>query len=96
MKEMNFEFEIYQEDDVITIHKHDETFFDIILSDYWIWLKTNDMHLWCNDYYDASQSDRHGQQVGKYSKDEYFELPYSELKADLTKYLLQSKYKKYF
>jgi len=93
---MQFEYDVFLSDDIISITKHDETFFDIILNDYWEWIKTNDLNHYCNDYYDASQSDRHGQEVGKYSIEEYFDLHYDTIRADLNKYLLQPKFNKYF
>jgi len=51
-------------------------------------IRDNDLHLWVNDYYDASESDRHGQQIGEYTKDEYFKLDFeSKIKSDITKFL---------
>lgn len=92
---MKFEYDILLSDDIITIIKQDETYFDIIASDYWKWIKDNRMNHYCNDYYEPREYDGHGQVVGKYSMEEYFNLPYSEIKQDLSKYLLESKFKKH-
>lgn len=91
-----FEYEVYLSDDIITIHRHDETYFDIILEDFWTYIDKNDMNHYCNDYYDPTQNDGHGQDSGKLTKDEYFDQHYDTIKADLEKYLLLPKFKKHF
>jgi len=93
---MKFEYDIFKDDDIITIHNHDETFFDMTIEEFWSWVKRNEMHNWCNDYYDASESDCHGQEVGVFTKEEYFDQSYDEIKSALEKYLLMPKFKKYF
>ena len=93
---MQYEFEIDLLNNVITIFKYDEDYFDFEVNSFWNWVKDNDLNHWCNDYYDASERDNHGQEVGEYSRDEYFDLSHEDLKKDLTKYLMSSKFKKYF
>lgn len=95
-KDMHFDYEIYMEDDIITIHKHDETFFDILINSFWNFITENDMNQWCNDYHNPAEYDGHGQDTGEYTKDEYFDLPYDHIKADLEKYFLKPIFKKYF
>jgi hypothetical protein len=92
---MKFDYDIYLSDDIITIHKHDENYFDIILDEFWIWIKKNEMNFFCNDFYDPSKADGHGQESGILSKDQYFDQHYDTIKADLEKYLLMPKFKKY-
>jgi hypothetical protein len=93
---MQFDFDINFKDEVITIHKHDEEFIDIPLERFWVFVRENDLNDYCNDYHNPSEFDGHGQDVGKYDKQEYFDLSYETIKADLSKYLLTPKFKNYF
>ena len=95
-KRMQFDYDVNLLDDIITIHKHDEEFFDIPLDRFWVYVKENGLNEWCNDYYNPAEYDGHGQDVGKYEKEEYFDLSYDTIKADLSKYLSTPKYKNYF
>jgi hypothetical protein len=54
------------------------------------------MNQWCNDYHNPAEYDGHGQDTGEYTKQEYFDLPYDHIKADLEKYFLKPIFKKYF
>jgi hypothetical protein len=84
---MKFTYDVHIEHDIIEIHKEDDTYIDIIISEYWEWIKRYDLHHYCIDYFDARESDGHGQEIGKYTKEEYFNLSYESIKDDLTTYL---------
>jgi hypothetical protein len=92
---MQFDYDILFNDELITITFDDDKFIDVPLSDYWEWVKFKNLHHYCNDYYDASISNRHGQQVGKLTLDEYCQQGYNVIKADLEKFILEPKFKKY-
>ena len=84
---MKFEIVIYLTDNIITIHKHDETFFDIKISSYWKWVTTNALNTYNNDSFEASNL----------NKDEYFGLnDYETIKSHITKYISETKFIKNF
>jgi hypothetical protein len=83
---MQFDFEVYLADNILTIHKHDETFFDITIHTFWDWIVANKL----NVEYD------NGEEVESISKIEYFDLPYEDIKKNISQYLLTPKFKKYF
>ena len=93
-KSMQFSYEI--DKGVIYIFIHDGKDFDIDIQSFWRYIKQNDMNNWLVDYHDATQHDGHGQVSGTYSFDEYFDLTYETIKADLEKYLYEPKFKNFF
>jgi hypothetical protein len=85
-KDMNFEHEINLVDGIITIHKHDETFFDIKLSSYWRWVLENDLNFNDNNSFKAYNL----------NTEEYFGLnDYHTIKENLKTFILDSKFKNY-
>jgi hypothetical protein len=94
--DMEFQYDVFKEDNIISIYKTDDSTFDIGITEFWNFIKREGLHEYCNDYYDGSLPDCHGQDAGKYSEDEYFDLSYQDIKKDLKEYILKSKYKKYF
>lgn len=88
-----FEYEIFFREDLISVYNlpdiGDEL--DLDLQEFWKFLKSNDMISYCRDFYDASQNDGHGQIEGKYSFEDYFELPYEVIKKDLAQYIKHKK-----
>lgn len=88
-----FEYEIFFREDLISVYNlpdiGDEL--DLDLQDFWKFLKSNDMISYCRDFFDSSQNDGHGQVQGKYSFEDYFDLPYEVIKKDLAKYIKHKK-----
>lgn len=95
-KIMQFDFNVDTLENVINIHTYEETFFDIPIDSFWQWIKDNGLNDYCNDYYDASRPDNHGQDTGSLSRLEYLDLSHETIKKDLIHYITQSKFKKYF
>jgi hypothetical protein len=91
---MNFDYEIFLNDSLIAILPYSGEDFDIEIQEFWNYVKSRGLHEYCNDYFDASERDGHGQQEGKYSFEEYFNLSHAEIKTDLEKYLSLPKFKK--
>jgi hypothetical protein len=93
---MNFDYEISQKDDLITIIPYSESEteidadnFDITITEFWGYVVSQELNHYCHDYHDPRQSDGHGQDVGIMTFDEYFELDYSTIKKDLKEYLIR-------
>lgn len=89
---MNFDYEVFEQDETIEISNFDEKdpskSFTIGLYRFWDWVESTGLNQWCNDYYDASQYDGHGQDTGKFTMDEYFDTVGIELvKEDMAKYI---------
>lgn len=84
-----FDYEIFKNDGIISIFYHSEEFndFDLLIGTFWQWIIKKEKNEWTIDYYDASQSDCHGQDTGKYSIESYLDLPYDIIKDDLREYL---------
>jgi hypothetical protein len=93
---MKFEHEIHFSDDIITIHKHDETYFDIILDDFWKYAKENNLNDYCHDFYDPTQENGHGQDCGSLDKEEFFDISYHDMQYYLEDYLSMPKFRKHF
>jgi hypothetical protein len=83
---MQFEYEIYTTDNLLTIHKKDETYIDIKLNTFLLWVNQNDL----NKEYDGKEV------INDYSNDEYLNLPYHTIKEHISQYLLTPKFKRYF
>ena len=51
-------------------------------------IRDNELNAWVLDFYDPHESDRHGQETGEYSIEEYFTLDFdSKIKNDIMKFL---------
>ena len=92
---MNFDYEISQKDDLITIIPYSESEteidadnFDITITEFWGYVVSQELNHYCHDYHDPSQFDGHGQDVGIMAYDEYFDLDYGTIKKDLKQYLI--------
>ena len=84
----NFDYEIIQDEGVIEIINYYEESFSISLNEFWNFVDKNGLNEYCDDYYDPSQSDGHGQQSGELTKEEYFEfVDENSLKNDLATFL---------
>lgn len=53
---------------------------------FWLFVKENALNTWVSDWFDSATSS-HMQDSGKYSEEEYFDLPYEEIKKDIIKFL---------
>lgn len=85
-KDMNFEYEINLVDGIITIHKHDETFFDILVSTYWRWVLNKELNFHDNNSFKAYNL----------NVDEYFGMnDYQTIKEHLKTFISDSKFKNY-
>lgn len=83
---MNFNFEIFKREELITIYFEDESSIDIDILDFWNFIKREELNLHCTDYFNPNQVDGHSQILGKYSLDEYLGISYQNIHADLIKY----------
>lgn len=88
---MDFEYEIFLGEDVITVFYGDESSTDISLSKFWAWVKHYELNEWVHNYFNPAEPDGHRQDTGFHSFEEYFALPYQKLKADIEAYLLKRK-----
>lgn len=86
------EYEIFQDEGTILISSVDDSFVEYYLkiSSFWRWVRANELNTYCNDYYDTSEQDGHGQDAGKLTKEEYFNRHHLIIKEDLIKFLQQS------
>jgi hypothetical protein len=82
-----FEYEIFLREDLISIFLIIDEQIDLDIQDFWKFLKEKNMLGYCADFFDASQSDGHGQTEGDYSFEDYFDLPYDKIKKDLAVYI---------
>ena len=84
----NFDYEIIYEEYVIEIMNYNEESFSVSLDDFWDFVYKHGFHEYCNDYYDPSEHDGHGQKSGELTREEYFEyVDDNSLKHDLAIYL---------
>lgn len=95
--EKRFDYFVDYPEDSITITSIDDEFpdFSISLSRFWNWAKSNNLNQYCEDYYDASEDDGHGQRTGEYTMKEYFDNFHAMAKDDIHGYLIATKNKKY-
>lgn len=83
---MNFEYEVYLEDDIIAIHKHDDTFVDISIKTYFRWLKHNELNFHKNESFVAY----------KLNESEYFGMnDYQTIKEHIKLFMQETKFKNY-
>lgn len=92
---MRISFEVLFNEDTIIVESVDESFDTISLELYkfWDWIKRNELNAFCEDYYDPSESDGHGQRSGYLTLEEYFTQSHSLIEDDLITYLKQKKTK---
>ena len=92
---MRISYEVISQEGIIIIESVDESFdtISIDLDAYWSWVKREGLNQFCDDYYDPSEYDGHGQSSGYFSQEEYFNLHHSIIENDLIKYLKSKKNK---
>mgnify|MGYP006275436871 FL=1 len=86
---MDIEFEVLHKEGIIAIVSIDDSFSPVNLSidKFWGWVERNELNTYCEDYYDPSEPDGHGQLTGTLSFGEYFDLYHELIKKDLIDYL---------
>jgi hypothetical protein len=85
-KDMNFEYEVYELDEIITIHKYDESFFDIPISTYFRWLGSRSLNI----YEDNSLK------AYNLNFQEYYGMnDYQTIKEHLKMFISETKFKNY-
>ena len=92
---MRISFEVLFKEGTIIVESVDESF-DILsleLEKFWDWVKRNDLNAYCEDYYDPSESDGHGQRSGYLNMEEYFSQNHALIEDDIITYLKQKKTK---
>jgi hypothetical protein len=55
---------------------------------FWNWILKKGYNHYCEDYYDPSEPDNHGQKVGTLTRENYYDLKYQLIKNDLVEYLI--------
>lgn len=92
---MRISFEVLENEGTIIIESVDESFdtLSIDLEQYWSWVKREGYNAYCDDYYDPSELDGHGQDSGHLTQEEYFNLHHSLIEQDLITYLKSKKNK---
>ena len=93
---MNFNYEIFLREEFISIYFEDESTIDIDIQDFWDFIKSRELNHYTLDYFNPQEADGHSQELGKYSYDEYFSIPYQNIHADLVKYFKFNNINKYF
>lgn len=84
---MQFEYEVFMGDDVISVFYHNETTEDISMTTFWMWIKKKEYDEWTIDYFDPVEHDGHRQESGRFSMEQYFSQPYETIKKDIKEYL---------
>lgn len=90
---MRISFEVLPKEGTIIIESVDESFdtMTIDLDTYWSWVKRQNLNAYCEDYYDPSEFDGHGQVSGYLNQEEYFSLNHSLIEDDIITYLTTKK-----
>jgi len=84
----NFDYDIIHDEGIIEIINYHEESFSISINEFWNFVDKNGLNEYCNDYYDPSQRDGHGQKSGVFTRREYFEYTdENSLKNDLATFL---------
>ena len=86
---MPIQFEILESEGTILIDSTTDAFptFSLSMDKFWGWVERNGLNGYCEDYYDPSAPDCHGQNVGTLSREAYYNLHYELIKQDLIDYL---------
>ena len=92
---MRISFEVLLKEGTIIVESIDDSFdtLSLEISKFWDWIKRNELNAYCEDYYDPSEIDGHGQRSGYLTMDEYFKQNNSLIEDDLINYLQQKKTK---
>ena len=90
---MGIEFEVLHKEGIIAIVSIDDSFSPVNLSidKFWGWVERNELNTYCEDFYDPSEPDGHGQNSGTLSFGEYFDLHHELIRKDLLEYLKKHK-----
>ena len=80
----------FESDDIIVVSSLDDEFDDFTIGadNFWKYVVHHELNTYCEDFYDASEPDGHGQRTGTIGREEYFNSHHAIVAQDLEQYLL--------